>query len=198
MPLMPGIITSSSTASTRCAPSISSASRSALGGQHRDSPCAPAGATARRGSSRRRRRAAAWRVSGPWSTVVVGSELRWPAAADPSCRAGPPKSIGFVSNSSQPASSARCRSPTIACAVSAMIGMCRVAVVGLEPARAFPAVELRQAEVHQDQIRRRASAPSPGRADRRSRAARRSRAGRAGATARRDSSRCLRRSGSAS
>lgn len=34
------------------------------------------------------------------------------------------KSIGFVSNSSQPAASARSREPVMACAVSAMIGMC--------------------------------------------------------------------------
>ena len=56
----------------------------------------------------------------------------------------PAKSIGLVSNSSQPASSALWRSPTIACAVSAMIGNRTRRGIGSRdaartPSRRFPA-----------------------------------------------------------
>ena len=83
------------------------------------SRCAPAGATARPGSSRRRRRAAAWRSV--CSMVPVSGRARRSSRSILSSR--PAKSIGLVSKSSQPASSAFWRSPTMACAVSAMIGI---------------------------------------------------------------------------
>ena len=46
----------------------------------------------------------------------------------------------------------------MACAVSAMIGIWRVAGSCLQMARRLPAVDLRQAHVHQDQIGRSARA----------------------------------------
>ena len=53
-----------------------------------------------------------------------------------------------------PPPSAFSRSPAMACAVSAMTGIARVAGSALSSPRRLPAVEHRQAHVHQDQVRR--------------------------------------------
>ncbi len=64
------------------------------------------------------------------------------------------RSTGLVSKSSQPAATAFSRSPDIACAVSAITGMRPRLRRRLDPAGRLPAVQPRQAHVHQDQRRR--------------------------------------------
>ena len=62
-------------------------------------------------------------------------------------------STGLVSKSSQPAASAFSRAPASACADSAMTGMVARRRIGLEAPGRLPAVDHRQLEIHQDQIR---------------------------------------------
>ena len=61
-------------------------------------------------------------------------------------------STGLVSKSSQPAASDFSLSSAIAWAVSAITGIALRRRIGLHPARRLPAVEHRQAHVHQDQV----------------------------------------------
>ena len=124
-----------------------------------DSPRATGVAAARRDSSARRPPAAMWS-----STDSCRAPFRRRAAVMPRpshfARAAPrssPAAAGtepawYRTRRRRPAS-ALSRSLVIACALNTMIGMRRVAAIGLQPPRGFPAVDARQAEIHQDRDR---------------------------------------------
>ena len=191
MPLMPGIMTSSSTASMRCG---CDQLERLLRRSRPSAPCSPtrsAGATARRGSSRRRRRAGAWRIGVPWR----------------SCSRVPARAAASIL-SSRPAKVDRLGVEVVAAGVERPLAVADHGVRGQRDDRDPPGRRRRPSIAGRTPSRRSPACPDPSGSDRDDRCSRHvealqavggqqhvvAAAQPAGATARRDSTRCLRRS----
>ena len=114
----------------------------------RHSRAAAGASTGRRGWLRYRRRPGAKRGDSSDAATPCGQQ------APRSSRAAARIESAWNRNRPPPAASAFSRSSVMACALRTMIGMWRVAASLLQLTGRLPAVDDRQAEVHQDQVRR--------------------------------------------